>query len=306
MTVFGGSGFIGRYIVKRLAGEGWRIRVAVRHPDNALFLKPFGNIGQISVVQANVRNPSSVAAALVGSDAAVNAVGILYEKGVQQFSALHVEAAKSIAMHAREAGATQLVHISAIGAAADSLSQYAASKAAGEQAVRAAFPQATILRPSVVFGAEDDFLNRFAAMARVAPALPLINGGRTRFQPVYVGDIAEAVVHVLDRSESAGKIYELGGPNVLSFKQLLEYVRQWTGRRPCLLPLPSVFARALAFVGGFLPRPPLTLDQLRLLAEDNVVAVGTAGLADLEITPTPMDAIVPDYLARYRRPGLRK
>jgi NADH dehydrogenase len=311
VTVFGGAGFIGRYVVQRLAKRGWIIRVALRYPDEALFLKPMGAVGQITPIAANIRSDRSVAAAVAGADAVVNLVGVLLDRGKQGFSAIHAEGAGRVARAARAAGARALVHVSAIGASADSRADYARSKAAGEAAVRAAFPQAAIVRPSIVIGPEDDFFNRFAAMARLAPALPLIDGGRTRFQPVYVGDVADAIVQLIETPAGGGKTYELGGPRVYSFRELLELLLREIGRRRILLPLPGAIAgmQALAFeiadkltLQAILP-PPLTRDQVRLLQYDNVVAPNALGLADLGIRPTPIETVIPAYLARYRPGG---
>ena len=305
VTVYGGSGFLGRYVVKRLAEKGARIRVAIRRPEEGLFLKPAGDVGQIDVVQTNLRHAGSVAAALAGADAAVNLVGILYPSGRQTFESVHVEGAGTVARAAAAAGLRHLVHVSAIGADPDSPARYARSKAAGEAAVRGAFPAATILRPSVVFGPEDDFLNRFAALARISPALPLIGGGSMRFQPVYVGDVAGAVLAALDRSDAAGRIYELGGPKTYSFRELLEFVLLAIGRRRPLVPLPFWLATIDAAFLELLPAPLLTRDQVRLLRQDNVVSPGAPGLADLGIEPTALEAVAQTYLARFRRGGGR-
>lgn len=302
-VVFGGSGFIGRYLVQKLAQRGWRLRVAVRRPDSALFLKPLGDVGQIQPVAANLRDEASVKAALAGADAAVNLVGLLYERGKQSFEAVHVEGAERVARLASASGLQRLIHLSAIGADPQSPANYARSKAAGEAAVKAAFPAATILRPSIVIGPEDDFFNRFAAMARLAPALPLIGGGQTKFQPVYVGDLAEAMARCLERPASAGKIYEIGGPRIYSFRQLLELMLKEIGRRRLLLPLPFWAMQLPAAAMSLLPVPPLTLDQLRLLRRDNVVGAGAAGLADLDLQPTAIETAIPGYLKRYRPGG---
>ena len=303
VTVFGGSGFIGRYLVKRLAARGARVRVAVRDPEAAAFLKPMGDVGQVAPVATNIRNAASVARAVDGADAVVNCVGILFERGRQRFDAVHGAGAARIAEVAAAAGVERLVQVSAIGADLESSSAYARSKAAGEAAVLDAFPSASVLRPSVVFGPEDDFFNRFGALATILPALPLIGGGETRFQPVYVGDVADAIVAVLDSAEAAGKTYELGGPRVYTFKELMQVVLEQTGRRRLLLPLPFGLAKFEAAFLQLLPTPPLTMDQVELLKSDNVVSADTPGLGDLGITPTSVDAIVPSYLFRYRRGG---
>ena len=303
VVVFGGSGFVGRYVVQRLARRGARIRVAVRHPETALFLKPMGATGQIQVVQANVREPASVAAAAEDADILVNLAGILSPRGKQTFDTVQAQGAGNIARAAKAAGAKQLVHISAIGADPDSDSAYARSKAEGEQAAQEAFPDATILRPSLIFGPEDDFFNRFAAMARLLPVMPLI-AGDSRFQPVYVGDIADAVVAALETGrKAAGKTFELGGPRVYSFKELLELTMKEAMIRRPFLPIPMPLARLQAFFAQLLPNPPLTPDQLRLLARDNVVAEDAKGVSDLGIVPTPLEAILPAYLKRYRPKG---
>jgi NADH dehydrogenase len=300
VVVFGGSGFIGRYVVKRLAGAGLPVRVACRDVEGAKFLKPMGTVGQISLMQTNVRFPESVAKACEGMDAVVNLVGILSEFGPQQFHSVQAEGAGTIAKAAAAAGAKTMVHVSAIGADADSESLYAQSKAAGEAAVREAMPQATIIRPSVLFGPEDDFFNRFAGLARFAPALPLIDGGHTKMQPVYVGDVADAICKALDDPECAGQTYELGGPQVMSMEDIMRYTLRQTGQKRFLVPLPSFIAAIQARVFELLPEPPLTRDQLKLLEKDNVVSEGAKGLADLGISPTPVDAVVPRYLSRFR------
>ena len=303
-TVFGGSGFVGRYTVGELARRGFRVRVAVRRPDRALFLKPLGDVGQITPVTANIRDDASVADALAGAEVAINLVGVLYEAGAQGFRAVHEKGAGRIARAAAGGGVERLVHVSAIGAAPDSDAEYARSKAAGEEAVREGFPGAAIVRPSIVFGAEDDFFNRFAWIARLAPALPLIGGGATRFQPVYVGDVAEGIARIVDDAGTAGRTYEFGGPAVLSFRELMDYLLAQIGRRRLLLPVPGALAMLPARILELSPFPPLlTRDQIRMLASDNVAGGGAPGLADLGIAPTPLDAVVPGYLARYRRAG---
>ena len=301
VTVFGGSGFIGRHLVLKLARDGWRIRVAVRDPERAAFLKPMGDVGQIALVKADVRDAARVALALDGMDAAVNLVAILYEGGGRTFEAIHVAGAANVARAAKAAGCERLVHVSAIGADKASPSRYAQTKAAGEEAVAAAFPGATILRPSLVFGPEDQFFNRFAAMARMSPALPVI-AGATRFQPVHVDDVAEAARRTLADPATAGRTYELGGPRVYTFRELMAYVLSATGRRRLLVPVPGVLAMIQASLLELLPVPPLTRDQVLLLGRDNVVGQGAAGLGDLGIRPTAVEAVVPAYLARFRRP----
>jgi NADH dehydrogenase len=303
ITVFGGSGFIGRYLVQCLARRGWLVRVAVRHPDSALFLKPFGDVGQITPVAASLRHTGSVQAAVAGADAVVNLVGILHQRGRQRFDAIHAGGARTVAEAATAAGAGRLVQMSALGADPASPADYARSKAAGEAAAAAAFPGATIVRPSVVFGPEDDFFNRFAAMARFSPALPRVGGGTTRFQPVYVGDVAEAMARMLDDDGTRGRTYELGGPQVYTFKELLELTLRAVDRRRLLLPLPFWAASLQATFLELLPKPPLTRDQVRLLRRDNVVTSGVPGLADLGIAPTAAELIIPTYLDIYRVGG---
>jgi NADH dehydrogenase len=307
-TVFGGSGFIGRYVVRRLASDGWRVRIAVRRPDQALFLKTAGHIGDITPIPANIRDQRSVEAAVAGADLVINLVGILFQRGKQRFDAVQAEGAGRVAAAAAAAGAKALVHVSAIGADSQSSSAYARTKAAGEAAVRKAFPDAIILRPSIVFGAEDAFFNRFAEMALKLPALPLIGGGTTRFQPVYVVDVAEAVVRAADRAlldgSTAGKTYELGGPRIYSFRELMQLLLAEIGRRRMLISWPFAFAALQGAILQAVPfiQPPLTLDQVRLLKRDNVVT-GTAGLKELGITPTAVEPILPTYLDRYRPRG---
>lgn len=304
IAVFGGSGFIGRHVIRRLAKRGARVRAAVRQPNLAGYLKPMGDVGQIEPVQVNVRYESSIAHALRGADCVINLVGILHEKGPQKFNAVQAQGAGAIARAAAGAGVRRLIHVSAIGADAQSDSAYARSKAAGEAAVREHFPSATILRPSVVFGPEDDFFNRFAALARLLPVLPLVGGGHTKFQPVYVGDVADAVLRVLDDPATAGRLYALGGPRIYSMKQILELVLVETGRQRLLLPLPFFAAKIQAAFLQLLPKPVLTVDQVRLLQHDNIVPEGAAGLKDLGIThPSSVELIIPTYLHRYRRTG---
>lgn len=303
VTVFGGSGFIGRYLVQRLAQDGWSIRVAVRHPARAAFLKPLGEIGQITPLCVPVQDHEAIAAALHDADAAVNLTGLLYEGGRQRFDAVHVSAPKAIAESAAAKGLSAMVQVSAIGADPQAAAAYARTKGAGEAAVLQAFPKATILRPSVVFGPEDGFFNRFAEMARFAPALPLIGGGRTRFQPVYVDDVARAVVQALKDPASQGKTYELGGPRVYSFKQLMELLLKTTGRRRALVNLPFGVAKLQAAFMELLPVPPLTRDQVTLLRSDNVVSEGALTLADLGVEPTTVESIIPGYLGKYRVGG---
>jgi NADH dehydrogenase len=300
VTVFGGSGFIGRYVVRRLARAGARVNVVVRDVERAKFLKPMGDVGQIALMGGSIADRKLVEAALAEADAAVNLVGILYQRGRQRFESVHHQGARMVAEAASAAGVGRLVQVSALGADPGSPALYARSKAAGEAAVKAAFPDATIMRPSVVFGPEDSFFNRFAAIARIAPALPLIGGGRTRFQPVYVDDVAGAIVSALDHPEAPGKTYELGGPRVYAFKQLMELMLAEIGRKRLLVPLPFWAALLKASVLQLLPVPPLTRDQVRLLMRDNVVQPGALGLAELGIQPMAAELILPTYLRRFR------
>jgi uncharacterized protein YbjT (DUF2867 family) len=306
VTVFGGSGFIGRYVVQKLAREGARIRVAIRRPDEGLFLKPMGAVGQIDIVQANIRMPMSVQQAVQGADIVINCVGILFERSAQKFSAVQARGAEVVALCSREAGVKKLVHVSAIGADADSGSDYAKSKAAGEAGVRRHMPQAVIIRPSVVFGPEDDFFNRFAAMAAMTPALPLVDGGHTQLQPVYVGDVASAILRVVQDEACAGQTYELGGPKVYSMKEIMQLTLNAIHKKRLLLPVPGAALKPLAFGLELQPlfAPPITRDQIELLKRDNVVAEGAKGLKDLGVSqPTPVEGTIETYLYRYRRGG---
>jgi NADH dehydrogenase len=303
VTVFGGSGFIGRHLIGRLAKQGWIVRVAVRRPSQAGFLKPLGEVGQITPLRAPVQDPIAVEAAVEGADAAINLVGILYERGKQTFAGVHARGAQTVAEAAAAAGVEHLVQVSAIGADVHAAADYARSKAAGEAAVKTAFPSATILRPSIVFGPEDDFFNRFAVMARLSPALPLIGGGSTRFEPVYVGDVAQAIAKCVADPACAGKTYELGGPRVYTFKELLQLLLREIRRRRLLVPWPFALAEVQARFLELLPVPPLTRDQLRMLRRDNVVSEGALTLADLGIQPTSVEVILPTYLDRYRPGG---
>lgn len=324
VTVFGGSGFIGRHLVRRLAARGDILRIAVRDREGANFLRPMGDVGQIVPMRVDLRDEAVVAAAVHGADAVVNLVGILHESGKQSFRAIQAEGPGRIARVAAAAGVKRLVHLSAIGADPHSPADYARSKAAGEAGLRAAFPEATILRPSVVFGPEDQFFNRFGAMALILPALPVIGAsprlerwpeggaridwlgsGGARFQPVYVGDVAEAIVRSLEEPAARGRLYELGGPRVYSFAQILRLVLQETHRRRLLFPLPFWLADLQALFLGLLPKPPLTRDQVKLMRRDNVVSRGAPGFAELGIEPTGVEIMIPTYLDIYR-PGGRQ
>ncbi|HAH10840.1 MAG TPA: complex I NDUFA9 subunit family protein [Alphaproteobacteria bacterium] len=301
VTVFGGSGFVGRHVVARLAKTGARIRVAVRNPLLANRLYPMGDPGQIAVVRANLADERQVATAVSGADTVINLVGILFERGRQRFETIQAEGAGALARQAKLAGATSFVQMSAIGADAASPSLYARTKAQGEALVQEAFPNALILRPSIIFGPEDGFFNRFASIATWSPILPLFGGGVNRMQPVYVGDVADAVMNGLQ--QGAAGVHELGGPRIFTFRELMVYVCEVTGRTPFLVSMPFSLGHLGAFFAEFLPTPPLTRDQLRLLASDNVVADGARTLAQLSIQPVPVEAIVPRYLYVFRKAG---
>jgi uncharacterized protein YbjT (DUF2867 family) len=307
VTVFGGSGFLGRSVVRALAKREYRIRVAVRRPELAGHLQPLGRVGQIHAVQANLRYPSSVEAAMRDSHVAINLVGILAESGAQTFEAVQASGAEAVAK-AAAAEAAQMVHVSAVGADENSPSRYAQAKAAGEKAVLSAIPSAIIMRPSIVFGPEDQFTNRFAALARISPALPLIGGGLTKLQPVYVGDIATAVADAVDGKAKPGAIYELGGPEVLTMREIMEIILSITERKRMLVSLPFGLAKLQSMLLQFAPGAvKLTPDQVELLRADNVVsdAAKAAGLTleGLGITPDSLEAIAPQYLWRFRAAG---
>ena len=300
-AVLGGSGFVGRYVVKRLAARGDVVPVGCRHAEEAKFLRPMGDVGQVEPVNVAIDDEIVLPAFLAGSGAVVNCVGILRESGSQTFERVHHTGPARLARFAREAGVERLVHISAIGADPRSTSAYARTKAAGEAAVHDAFPTVTILRPSIIFGPEDQFFNRFAAMAIIAPALPLIGGGETRFQPVYVGDVADAVIKCLGDPATAGRTYELGGPKIYTFRELLELLLREIRRKRWFIDLPFGIAQVQARLMSILPNPPLTPDQVELLRSDNIVSPGALNLASLGITPTPVEGILPTYLDRFRR-----
>jgi NADH dehydrogenase len=310
VAVLGGSGFIGRYAVRALAGDGWRVRAAVRRPDLAGYLQPMGAVGQIQPVQANVRYPDSLARAFEGADAVVNLVGILAKSGPQTFRAVHVAGARAAAKAAREAGAKTFVQVSAIGADRKSPGSYGRTKAAGEAAVLAEFPEAVILRPSLVFGPEDQLFNRFAAMARISPFLPLIGGGKTLFQPVHAGDVGAAIAAACAGRAKARTVYELGGPDVITFRQLLDLTQQWSARRRWYVHLPFWLAKLGALLTAPLPNSlrPLTVDQVRMLTRPNVVSKEALAenrtLAGLGIaSPHTMANVVPAYLERFQPHG---
>jgi NADH dehydrogenase len=301
--VLGGSGFIGRYVVKRLAARGDVVPVGCRNAEAAKFLRPMGEVGQVEPLNVAIDDEALLPAFLAGSGALVSCVGILRESGSQTFQRVHHTGLAVLARIARAAGVDRFVHISAIGADSRSSSAYARTKAAGEGAIRDAFPTVTILRPSVVFGPEDQFFNRFAAMATISPVLPLIGGGETRFQPVYVGDVADAVIKCLDDSATAGRTYELGGPKIYTFRQILELLLNEIRRKRRFVDLPFGLAAFQAKLMSILPNPPLTSDQVELLKQDNVVSPGALCIASLNIAPTPVEAILPTYLDRFRRGG---
>jgi NADH dehydrogenase len=307
VTIIGGSGFIGRHIVRALAQRGYRLRAASRRPDLALHLQPLGTPGQIMPVQANVRYPASLTAACAGASVVIYLPAVLAESGPQTFEALHVFGAEAAAKAARAAGAGMFIHMSAIGADAESASTYARTKAEGEARVKAAFPGAIIIRPSVVFGPEDNLFNRFAALARIAPALPLIGGGMTRFAPVYVGDVAEAVARLVDQGIASGRVYELGGPEEMTLKEIIAYTLKVTGRHRLLVNLPWRAASLLGSVAGLLPKPAITADQVELLKKDNLVSDQAKRegrtFEALGIKPQGVEAIVPAYLYRFRKAG---
>src|SRR3974390_20976 len=306
ITIYGGSGFLGRHVVRALAKRNYRIRVAVRRPDLAFHLQPLGRVGQIHAVQANLRSAASVEAAARDASVVINLVGILFERGRQRFDAVHTLGAEQVALAAKTHGA-RIVHVSAIGADQTSPAQYARSKAAGERLVLAAQPDAVIMRPSILFGPEDDFFNRFAAMATPSPALPLIGGGNTRFQPVFVGDVATAIADAVDGKLRGGTVYELGGPEVRTFKELLQFILATIERKRLLLPFPFFLAKLQAMALQFLPMPLLTPDQVDMLRIDNVVSDAARAdgrtLQGIGITPETIEAIVPGYLWRFRKTG---
>ena len=308
VTIFGGSGFVGRYIARRLAQDGWRIRVAVRNVNEAMFVRPYGVVGQVEPVFCNIRDDDSVRAVTVGADVVINCVGVLDEVGKNTFAAVQAEAPGRIARIAAEQGVARIVHLSAIGADDQSPSEYGRTKAAGEAAVLQHMPSAVILRPSIIFGPEDGFFNRFAGMSRFGPVLPVV-GAKTRFQPVYVDDVAAAAVKAA-KGEAAPGVYELGGPDVHSFRELMQDMLRVVRRRRLILNIPFWAARIMATgfaVGRFLSlgivRGPVTRDQVESLTVDNVVSADAQGFAALGIQPTAMEAVLPDYLWRFRPSG---
>lgn len=307
VTVFGGSGFLGKHVVRALVARGYRVRIAMRRPHTGMDLKVIGGVGQVQLMQANLRYEESVIRAVEGADAVINLVAVLYEQGQQSFDALHVKGAKTLAQSVAAAGIKNFVHVSAIGADAESESDYARTKGESEALIRDHVPTADIMRPSIIFGTEDEFFNRFAAMAQLAPALPLIGGGQTKFQPVYVADVAAAIATSIENGAS-GKTYELGGPRTYSFKELLQYMLEVIAKKRFLIPVPWLGANMLGAIGeitGSLPfvAPFLTRDQVKNLKVDNVVNPDALSFDDLGIVPETVEAIVPTYLVKYRKYG---
>jgi len=304
ITIVGGTGFVGRYVVKLLAERSYSIRVIARNPDAALHLKTAGEVGQIVLVRGNLARPESLQGKLDNSWAVINLVGILFETNHQNFSALHAKGAEKLAQLAKQAGAERFVHMSSIGVDKAVTSKYARTKEMGEKAVKAAFPEATILRPSIIFGPEDQFFNKFAALSCIAPALPLIDGGKTKFQPVYVCDVARAVLAVLENAACQGTTFELGGPSVYSFRELLAFICTSICRSPFLLNIPFGIASVMSYFTELLPNPPLTHDQVALLKHDNIVSDNAKTFKTLGIAPEALEVIVPEYLARFKKPDL--
>ncbi len=303
VTVFGASGLIGRHTVEALARAGYRIRACVRYPNLAQYLPPMGTVGQIQVVRANVLDEEAVARAMQGASAVINLVGILYPAGGQNYEDIHVEAPQTIAKAAKAAGIETLVHVTTMGIGPDSESNYSRSKAEGEIAARAIFPNAKLVKPSIVFGPEDNFFNKFAWLARLSPILPLIGGGHTKFQPVFVGDVADAIAKCVTDPTTRGKTYELGGPAVYSFNEMLQAILHATGRKNLLLPVPFWMASLQGIFLQFLPGKLLTPDQVTFLKTDNVVSPGALTLSDLGIRPASLEAVLPSYLWRFRPKG---
>ncbi|MCF6200034.1 MAG: complex I NDUFA9 subunit family protein [Hyphomicrobiaceae bacterium] len=308
VTIIGGSGFVGRYVVRLLAQKGWRIKIACRNPELAGFLQPLGGVGQISSVRANIRDAPSIRAAIKGADAIVNLAGILSPNGAQSFDEVHVEGARRVTEAAKTYEICNFVHVSALGANPASKSRYARSKAMAEAKTIEICPKAVILRPSLIFGEEDEFFNRFASMARTSPMLPAIGSGRSKFQPVYVGDVARAIVAALEGRAVSGATYELGGPDIYRLKELLHMTQKYSGRKPRTFPIPFGLAMLNGAILQMLPGKILTMDQVRLLRDDSVVSQkaqrANLTLEALGITPTNIDAVVPVYLEKYRRKGM--
>jgi uncharacterized protein YbjT (DUF2867 family) len=304
VAVFGGSGFLGRYTVRALAKAGYRVRVGVRRPNLGNYLVPMGQVGQIQVVKANIANADHVASVVSGADAVINLVGIMRQSGRQRFQRIHRDAPDALAKAAMNAGAQTFVHVSSLGVSQNSPSLYARTNAEGEMRVREAFPAATIFRPSLMFGPEDNFFNRFAGMARMWRAVPLIGGGQTKFQPVYVGDVAAAIEKsVVDPAAARGRTYELAGPSVYTFKDMMELMLRETYRKAALVPIPFGLAAFGASLANLTPWPPITPDQVKLLKSDNVMTKGALGLHDLAMEPDSVEAILPTYIWRFRPQG---
>lgn len=300
VTIVGGTGFVGRYVVRRLARAGYMIRVISRNPQGALHLKTAGNVGQIVLMAGDLSQPESLAGKLDHSYAVINLAGVLYESGRQTFTALHAQGPEQLAKMAKAVKAERFIHMSALGVDKTMGASYARTKLLGEKAVTAAFPDAVILRPSIIFGPEDNFYNQFARMAALLPALPLIGGGKTRFQPVYVDDVAKAIEACLARNDVRGHIYELGGPQIYTFKQILRYILYTTGKRRALIPLPFPLASLAGMFSELMPRPLLTRDQVTLLKSDNVVSPNARTFVNLGIQPVAVDMVVPNYLSRFQ------
>lgn len=305
ITIIGGTGFVGSYVVKLLAERGYQISIIARDAETNFHIKTAGDVGQIKLISGDITRPESLQGKLNGSHAVINLAGILFQRGRQKFDSVQAQGAGHLATLAKQAGAGRFVHVSAIGADSASPSHYARSKAAGEQAVRAAFPGSTILRPSIIFGIEDNFFNKFAQLASLTPFLPLIGGGKNKFQPVYVMDVAHAALAAVEQDSLPGKTFELGGPSVYTFREILEFIFRTIGRKPAFLPLPYALASLMGTFANLLPTPPLTADQVALLKSDNIVNTRSNTLKDIGIIPQSVENIVPLYLARYknRSPG---
>ena len=301
ITILGGTGFLGRYVVRRLAKDGFRLRIVSRNPNDSLELITAGHVGQIALLAGDINDPKSYAKALKGSYAVINLVGILFDRGKQNFTNIHSLGAEKLAVAAKAAGVQRFIQISALGVENEAGSNYARSKFLGEQAVLRAFPDASIIRPSIIFGAEDNFFNKFAKLAALSPFLPLIGGGRTLFQPVYVDDIAKAIETLLLQNTGRGQIYELGGAQVYSFRQILEYILAVTGKARRFIPIPFGLASIIGRIGEYLPTPPLTRDQIKLLKYDNTVNPTLKSFKHLGITPTAVELIVPEYLSIFSK-----
>ena len=303
ITIIGGSGFVGRHLVRELAKTDVRLRIAVRHPNEATFLRPMGRVGQIQIVQANIRNEASLANAIAGAHSVINLVGTVTNKGHQTFHAVHEAGPETLARLCTQAGTKRLIHVSTIGADVGSVSKFARSKALGERAVSEACPEATIIRPSVIFGPEDAFFGRFAILAKLLIVMPLIGSGKTRFQPVYVDDVAQAICAAITNDDTAGRTYELGGPRIWTLREVYEFILQTTQRSRLIVSVPFSIAKMASLIVQYLPRHLLRPDQVNMLREDNVVGDDALTISDLGITPTPVEAIMPKFLIRYRKSG---